>query len=55
LFRVPADDWFIATLGALPGSIALIFVLVSVIWFVVERLRNWLQKSRQADQAKIGQ
>jgi uncharacterized membrane protein AbrB (regulator of aidB expression) len=49
LFRVPSDDWFIAMLGALPGSVALIFVLVSVIWFVIERLRNWLHKSGQAN------
>jgi hypothetical protein len=40
LFRVPSEDWFIAMLGALPWSIALIFVLVSAIWFLAERIRN---------------
>ena len=49
LFRVPSNDWFIAMLGALPESVALIFVLVSVIWFVAERLRNWRHKNRRAD------
>jgi hypothetical protein len=49
LFRVPSEDWFIAMLGALPWSIALIFVLVSAIWFLAERIRNWLQKNREAN------
>lgn len=43
LFRVPSEDWFIA----LPEWVALIFVLVSVIWFVAERLRNWQHKNRR--------
>jgi hypothetical protein len=49
LFRVPSEDWFIAMLGALPWCVALIFVLVSVIWFVADRLRNWRRKNRRAD------
>jgi len=49
LFRVPSEDWFIAMLGALPWGVALIFVLVSVIWFVAERLRNWQHKNRRAN------
>ena len=49
LFRVPSEDWFIAMLAALPGWVALIFVLVSVIWFVAERLRNWQHKNRRTD------
>ncbi len=44
LFRVPSEDWFIAMLGALP-CVALIFVLVSVIWFVAEHLRVWQRKN----------
>jgi len=47
LFRVPSEDWFIAMLGALPGWVALIFVPVSVSWFVVERLRNWQRAKRR--------
>jgi hypothetical protein len=46
LFRVPSEDWFIALVGALPGWVTLIFVSVSVIWFVVERLRNWQHNRR---------
>jgi hypothetical protein len=49
LFRVPSEDWGIAMLGALPGWVALIFVLVSVIWFVAQRLTDWQQKNRRAD------
>jgi len=49
LFRVPSKDWFIAMLGALPECVALIFVLVSMIWFVAERLRNWQHKNGRAD------
>jgi len=36
-------------LGALPWCVALIFVSVSVIWFVADRLRNWQRKNRRAD------
>ena len=49
LFGVPSEDWFIAMLVALPWWVALIFVLVSVIWFVGERLRNWQHKNRRAN------
>jgi hypothetical protein len=49
LFRVPSEDWFIAMLGAMPECVALTFVLVSMIWFVAERLRNWQHKNRRAD------
>jgi len=53
LFRVPSEDWFIGLLPCsvhcLGGWVALIFVLVSVIWFVAKRLRNWQQKNRRAD------
>jgi hypothetical protein len=49
LFRVPSEDWFIAMLGALPWCLALIFLLVSVIWFVAERLRNWRHKNRRTN------
>ncbi len=41
LFRIPSADWFAAMLGALPGCVALIFVVVSLIWFIVERRQNW--------------
>jgi hypothetical protein len=54
LFRVPSEDWFIAMLGALPW-VTLIFVLVSVIWFVAERLWYWTHKSSRADKAKTDQ
>jgi hypothetical protein len=54
LFRVPSEDWFIAMLGALP-CVTLIFVLVSVIWFLAECLWNWQHKNRRADKAKTGQ
>ena len=49
LYHVPAEDWALAMLGALPGFVSLIFVLVSAIWFVAERLRNWQQKDREAE------
>jgi hypothetical protein len=55
LFRVPAGDWFIAMLGALPGCVTLIFVLISAIWFVAERLRNWQHKKQASKLEKIGQ
>jgi hypothetical protein len=41
-------------LSALPW-VTLIFVLVSVIWFVAERLWYWTHKSRRADKAKTDQ
>jgi hypothetical protein len=53
LFRGPAEVWLIAMLGALPWRGTLIFVSVSVIWFVAERLRNWRRKNSRANQAKI--
>ena len=40
--RVPPDDWCLAVVGALPG-VALIFVVVSVIWFFTQRIRDWHQ------------
>lgn len=40
LVPVPSEDWGIAMVGTLPG-VALIFVVVSVIWFVAQRVRNW--------------
>lgn len=40
LFRVPREDWFLAMMGALPGCVALIFVVISAIWFVAQRVRN---------------
>jgi hypothetical protein len=49
LFRVPSEDWFIAMLGALPWCVAVIFVLVSAIWFVADRLRIWQRKNKGAD------
>jgi hypothetical protein len=48
-FRVPSEDWFIAMLGALPWCVALIFVLVSVTWFVADRLRSRQRKNKGAD------
>ena len=48
LFHVPAEDWFIVMLSALP-YVALIFVLVSVIWFVAERIWSWQHKNSRAD------
>jgi hypothetical protein len=54
LFRVPSEDWFIAMLVALPWWVALIFVLVSVIWFVVEHLWSWQHRNSRADKTKTG-
>jgi len=47
LFRVPSADWLVAMLGALPGCVALIFVVVSVIWFIAQHLHNWQHKTEQ--------
>jgi hypothetical protein len=53
LFRVPSEDWFISVLVALPW-VTLIFVLVSVIWFVVEHLWSWQHRNSRADKTKTG-
>jgi hypothetical protein len=47
LFRVPSEDWFVAMLGGLPGWVALIFVSVSLTWFIAERFRNWQRANRR--------
>jgi hypothetical protein len=46
LFHVPSEDWGIAMVGALPG-VALVFAVVSVIWFVAQRFRTWHQTASE--------
>jgi hypothetical protein len=40
LLPVPLGDWGLACVGAVPW-VVLIFVVVSLIWFVAQRIRDW--------------
>jgi hypothetical protein len=42
-FLVPIrpEDWGLALVGSLPGFVPLILIVVSVIWFMVQRARRW--------------
>lgn len=53
LVPVPSQDWGIAMVGALSG-LAPIFAVVSLIWFVAQRLRNWRHTASEI-RRRIGQ
>jgi len=40
LYHVPVEDWTIALIAASFWAIPLLVVLVSVIWFVVQRIKR---------------
>lgn len=53
LAHVPSEDWVLAMVGAFPG-LALIFVVVSIIWFVAQLVRGCYHKAGEIRQ-KTGQ
>jgi len=52
LFRVPSRDWLVAMLGAMPGCVAIIFAVVSVIWFIAERHRSSQHKTEERSHSR---
>ena len=47
LFPVASADWLVRMLGALPSCGVLIFIVVSVIWLIAQRLRNSQHKTEE--------
>jgi len=41
LYHVPSSDWMVAMLASMPWAVSLVFILVSVIWFITQQLRKW--------------
>ena len=52
LVPVSPQDWGIAMVGALWAGLAPILVVVSVIWFVAQRLRNLYHAASKARQSQ---